>query len=71
MLPPPRRSPALGHPPVPGDSAIVAVPGLPATAAARLRDAVVRFSARAGNVRFAPHLHNTGSDVGLVLDALA
>ncbi|MFC4032922.1 aminotransferase class V-fold PLP-dependent enzyme [Streptomyces polygonati] len=61
---------ALGRTPVPGDSAIVAVPGMPATAPARLQQAGVRFAARAGNLRFAFHLHNTEADVDLVLNAL-
>jgi selenocysteine lyase/cysteine desulfurase len=62
---------ALGATPVPGDSAIVAVPDLPPTAAERLTKAGVRFSARAGNLRFAPHLHNTEEDVDAALEALA
>jgi selenocysteine lyase/cysteine desulfurase len=62
---------ALGHAPVPGDSAIVAVPGMPPTAAARLTRAGVTFAARAGNLRFALHLHNTEADVDLALNALA
>lgn len=62
---------ALGAHPVPGDSAIVAVPGLPPTAPARLTSAGLRFANRAGNLRFAFHLHNTEEDVALLLDALA
>lgn len=62
---------ALGHTPVPGTSAIVAVAGLPATAPARLTAAGTRFSARAGNLRFSFHLHNTPSDVTTALEALA
>jgi selenocysteine lyase/cysteine desulfurase len=62
---------ALGHAPVPGDSAIVAVPGMPPTAPDRLTAAGVRFSARAGNLRFALHLYNTPADVAAVLGALA
>jgi selenocysteine lyase/cysteine desulfurase len=62
---------SLGHPAVPGDSAIVAVPDAPAGYPALLTEAGVRFSARAGNLRFALHLHNTASDVDLALNALA
>ncbi|WP_328915571.1 MULTISPECIES: aminotransferase class V-fold PLP-dependent enzyme [unclassified Streptomyces] len=61
----------LGFTPVPGDSAIVAVPDAPAQAAGRLAEAGVHFSARAGNVRFALHLHNTDEDVARALSALA
>lgn len=62
---------ALGHAPLPGDSAIVAVPGLPADAADRLSAAGVRCSARAGNLRFALHLYNRAADVDAALAALA
>jgi selenocysteine lyase/cysteine desulfurase len=62
---------SLGHDAVPGDSAIVAVPAMPESSAARLTAAGVRFSARAGNLRFAFHLHNTPADVALALNALA
>ncbi|MFI1098221.1 aminotransferase class V-fold PLP-dependent enzyme [Streptomyces sp. NPDC020917] len=61
---------ALGHAPVPGDSAIVAVPGMPPTATERLTAAGIRFSARAGNLRFALHLYNTPADVASALAAL-
>lgn len=61
---------SLGYEPVPGDSAIVAVRGLPAAAAGRLTEAGVRFSARAGNLRFAVHVHNTEADVDLALAAI-
>lgn len=61
----------LGLTPVPGDSAIVAVPGVPASAADRLTAAGVRFSSRAGNLRFALHLHNTPADVTAALKALS
>lgn len=60
----------LGHHPVPGVSAIVAVAGLPESAAAALTAAGVRFSSRAGNLRFSTHLHNTAADVDHVLDTL-
>lgn len=55
--------PAIGG----GGSAIVSVPGLPA---AGLAEAGVRFSERAGNLRFAFHLYNTSGDVRRVLSAL-
>ncbi len=61
---------ALGYPAIPGDSPIVAVPDVPAALADRLTSAGVRFSARAGNLRFALHLHNTPADVDLALNAL-
>jgi selenocysteine lyase/cysteine desulfurase len=61
---------ALGHTPVPGASAIVAVSGLPADAPGRLAAAGVRFSSRAGNLRFAFHLHNTPADVDTALTCL-
>ncbi|MGW1493384.1 aminotransferase class V-fold PLP-dependent enzyme [Streptomyces sp. NPDC002402] len=60
----------LGHRPVPGDSAIVAVPGLgdrvPGLAAAG-----VIVSERAGNLRAAFHLYNTAADVDWALDVLS
>ncbi|MEE4541798.1 aminotransferase class V-fold PLP-dependent enzyme [Streptomyces sp. V4-01] len=62
---------ALGHTPLPGASAIVAVPGMPADAADRLAAAGIRCSARAGNLRFALHLYNRASDVDAALAALA
>jgi selenocysteine lyase/cysteine desulfurase len=63
---------ALGHTPVPGASAIVAVPAadLPADAPARLTAARIRFSSPAANLRFAFHLHNTPQDVTTALNAL-
>ncbi|MBY8881805.1 aminotransferase class V-fold PLP-dependent enzyme [Actinacidiphila acidipaludis] len=61
----------LGYAPVPGDSAIVAVPGVPPAAEARLAAAGVRFSSRAGNLRLAPHLYTAPADLALALDALA
>ncbi|MFI0721509.1 aminotransferase class V-fold PLP-dependent enzyme [Streptomyces sp. NPDC021224] len=60
---------ALGYSPVPGPSAIVAVPGVPAAVTERLRAAGAVFAARAGNVRLAPHFYNTAADVDLVLAA--
>ncbi|MFE9727751.1 aminotransferase class V-fold PLP-dependent enzyme [Streptomyces sp. NPDC005794] len=61
---------SIGHEAVPGTSAIVAVPGLggrePDLAAAG-----VMVSARAGNLRAAFHLYNTGADVDRALDALS
>lgn len=62
---------ALGHPALPGDSAIVALPDAPAAYAARLTEAGVRFSSRAGNLRFALHLYNTPADVSHALTALS
>ncbi|CAG6391549.1 aminotransferase class V-fold PLP-dependent enzyme [Streptomyces cocklensis] len=62
---------ALGYEPVPGASAIVAVPGVPASVEARLREAGVAFSSRAGNLRFAPHFQSTVADVELALAAAA
>ncbi|WAP55340.1 aminotransferase class V-fold PLP-dependent enzyme [Streptomyces sp. S465] len=61
----------LGHRPVdaPG-SAIVSVPGL-GDAAARLAEANVAVSARAGNLRAAFHLYNTPADVDRLLAALS
>ncbi|MFI0898760.1 aminotransferase class V-fold PLP-dependent enzyme [Streptomyces sp. NPDC020983] len=60
---------ALGYSPVPGTSAIVAVPGVPDAVTARLRAAGVTFAARAGKVRLAPHFYNTAADVDLALAA--
>lgn len=62
---------ALGLRPEPGPSVIVAVPGVPSAATDRLRAAGLRFAARAGNLRFAPHLYNIPSDIDAVLEALA
>ncbi|ANW20802.1 aminotransferase class V-fold PLP-dependent enzyme [Streptomyces clavuligerus] len=61
---------ALGHRPLPGDSAIVAVPGLGGQAAGLARGGVA-VSARAGNLRAAFHLYNSAADVDRALDALA
>lgn len=60
----------LGHEPVaaPG-SPIVSVPGLGARQA-RLSEAGVEVSDRAGNLRAAFHLYNTPADVDRLLDAL-
>ena len=58
-----------GHEPVPGDSAIAAVPGLGARAG-RLAEAGVVASARGGNLRVAFHLYNTEADVDRALNAL-
>lgn len=62
---------ALGHPAVPGDSAIVSVARPPSSFADRLSAAGVRFSTPLGTLRFAVHLHNTAADVDRVLNALA
>ncbi|MFD1833230.1 aminotransferase class V-fold PLP-dependent enzyme [Streptomyces desertarenae] len=59
----------LGHRPVPGDSAIVAVPGL-GDAAGRLKEAGVEVAVRAGNLRAAFHLYNTVADADRLLAAL-
>lgn len=60
----------LGHEPVPGDAAIVSVPGLahrqPALAAAGIATA-----ARAGTLRASFHLYTTEADVDRLLDALS
>ncbi|SEO17571.1 Selenocysteine lyase/Cysteine desulfurase [Actinacidiphila rubida] len=61
----------LGHAPIAGESAIVAVPGMPQGAEARLAAAGIRFSARAGNLRFAPHLFTTPADIATALAALS
>ncbi|NWF26391.1 aminotransferase class V-fold PLP-dependent enzyme [Streptomyces sp. PKU-EA00015] len=60
---------SLGHDPVPGDSAIVAVPGLGARAA-ELAAAGIVVSARAGRLRAAFHLYNTGEDVDRALERI-
>ncbi|MFF8815635.1 aminotransferase class V-fold PLP-dependent enzyme [Streptomyces pactum] len=62
---------ALGHPSVsaPG-SAIVSVPGL-GRAAARLAEAEVYVSNRAGNLRAAFHLYNSSDQVDRLLEVLA
>lgn len=58
-----------GYEPVPGDSAIVAVPGMDGAADALARAGIVA-SARNGNLRVAFHLYNTEADVDRLLDAL-
>lgn len=60
----------LGHRPVPGNAAIVSVPGL-ADAAPRLAEEGLRLSARDGNLRAAFHLYNTEADVDRLLTTLA
>ncbi|UGY90693.1 aminotransferase class V-fold PLP-dependent enzyme [Streptomyces gobiensis] len=60
---------ALGLEPVPGDSVIVAVPGLGAAAGPLARTGV-KVSVRAGNLRAAFHLYNTVGDVERLLTAL-
>ncbi|MBO8190831.1 aminotransferase class V-fold PLP-dependent enzyme [Streptomyces oryzae] len=58
-----------GYEPVPGDSAIVAVPGL-GHAAEKLAAAGVSVSNREGNLRAAFHLYNTAEDVERLLGLL-
>ncbi|MFC9249426.1 aminotransferase class V-fold PLP-dependent enzyme [Streptomyces sp. NPDC057136] len=60
---------ALGHEPVPGTSAIVAVPRLGARTP-ELAKAGIMVSDRAGNLRAAFHLYNTEADVDRALDVL-
>ncbi len=60
----------LGHEPLPGESAIVAVPGLGDRVPELVRAGVI-LSARAGNLRAAFHLYNSAADVERVLDRLA
>ncbi|QGV81270.1 aminotransferase class V-fold PLP-dependent enzyme [Streptomyces ficellus] len=60
----------LGHRPVPGDSAVVAVPGLGGRQA-ELAAAGVVVSAPAGNLRAAFHLYNSAADVDRALDVLS
>ncbi|WP_327261873.1 aminotransferase class V-fold PLP-dependent enzyme [Streptomyces sp. NBC_01232] len=60
----------LGHEPVPGDSAIVSVPGL-ADRRPALQAAGIATSARAGLLRASFHLYNTEADVDRLLDALS
>jgi selenocysteine lyase/cysteine desulfurase len=62
---------ALGYAPVPGPSAIVAVPDVPPAVLERLTAAGVTFSARAGNLRFAPHFYNSPADVDHAVAAAA
>ncbi|GGV51621.1 hypothetical protein GCM10010277_47540 [Streptomyces longisporoflavus] len=61
---------ALGHEPVPGESAIVSVPGL-ADREPGLRRAGIITSARAGHLRVSFHLYNTEADVDRILDVLS
>jgi selenocysteine lyase/cysteine desulfurase len=60
----------LGYEPLPGDSAIVAVPGLGDRVPELARVGIV-VSDRAGNLRAAFHLYNSAADVERVLDSLA
>ncbi|WP_406001590.1 aminotransferase class V-fold PLP-dependent enzyme [Streptomyces sp. NBC_00829] len=61
---------ALGHRPVPGDSAIVAVPGL-GHRVPSVAEAGVILSERAGHLRAAFHLYNSAAEVDRVLDVLS
>lgn len=60
----------LGHKAVPGESAVVAVPGLGGREP-ELAAAGIMGSDRAGNLRLSFHLYNTEADVDRVLEALA
>ncbi|MFG2877983.1 aminotransferase class V-fold PLP-dependent enzyme [Streptomyces sp. NPDC048337] len=60
----------LGHEPVPGESAIVSVPGL-ADRQPALQAAGIATSARAGTLRASFHLYTTEADVDRLLDALS
>ncbi|MEU8676480.1 aminotransferase class V-fold PLP-dependent enzyme [Streptomyces sp. NPDC048560] len=60
---------SLGHEPVPGTSAIVAVPGLGPRTPDLAKDGIM-VSDRAGNLRVSFHLYNTEADVDRALDAL-
>ncbi|UCM91287.1 aminotransferase class V-fold PLP-dependent enzyme [Streptomyces marincola] len=60
----------IGRPAVPGDSAVVSVPGL-GDAVPRLKAAGVRTAARGGLLRASFHLYTTEQDVDRALDALA
>ncbi|MFI6283829.1 aminotransferase class V-fold PLP-dependent enzyme [Streptomyces sp. NPDC051018] len=60
----------LGLSPLPGDSAVVAVPGL-GHRVADLEKAGVTASDRAGNLRLAFHLYNSPADVTRALSLLA
>ncbi|MBT2429925.1 class V aminotransferase [Streptomyces sp. CB00316] len=59
----------LGHKVVPGESAIVSVPGLDSRHD-ELTRAGIAVSAPAGNLRISCHLYNTEADVDRVLDVL-
>lgn len=60
----------LGHKPVPGETAVVGVPGLGDRATA-LERAGVMVSNRSGNLRASFHLYNTEADVDRALDAIS
>ncbi|WP_030849608.1 aminotransferase class V-fold PLP-dependent enzyme [Streptomyces sp. NRRL F-4474] len=60
----------LGHEPVPGDAAIVSVPGL-ADRQPALQAAGILTSARAGLLRASFHLYNTEADVDRLLDVVS
>ncbi|MFD3323662.1 hypothetical protein [Streptomyces sp. NPDC058701] len=60
----------LGHEPVPGDAAIVSVPGL-ADRLPALQAAGIATAARAGALRASFHLYTTEADVDRLLDALS
>ncbi|MDQ0983784.1 aminotransferase class V-fold PLP-dependent enzyme [Streptomyces sp. V2I9] len=60
----------LGHAVVPGESAIVSVPGL-AGRQPHLADAGIAVSAPAGSLRISCHLYNTEADTDRVLTFLA
>lgn len=60
----------IGHEAVPGESAVVAVPGL-GSREPELARAGVMVSDRAGNLRAAFHLYNTEADVDRALDVLS
>ncbi|MFJ8015903.1 aminotransferase class V-fold PLP-dependent enzyme [Streptomyces sp. NPDC096339] len=60
----------LGHEPVPGEAAIVSVPGL-ADRGPALLAAGIATSARAGALRASFHFYNTEADVDRLLDALS
>ncbi|MFI1012142.1 aminotransferase class V-fold PLP-dependent enzyme [Streptomyces sp. NPDC020965] len=61
---------ALGHTPVPGESAIVAVPGL-GSRVADLAGRGVLVAGRAGGLRASFHLYNSTADVDRALEVLA
>lgn len=60
----------LGHEPVPGDAAIVSVPGL-ADRLPALQAAGIATAARAGALRASFHLYTTEADVDRLLNALS
>ncbi|MFD9220872.1 aminotransferase class V-fold PLP-dependent enzyme [Streptomyces sp. NPDC060064] len=60
----------LGHEPVPGESGIVAVPGL-GHRVPELARAGITLAERAGNLRAAFHLYNSAAEVDWVLDVLS